>query len=307
MKVERILRVLRLLMERPRSTEQIIDIISQEHQFDWHRYSKETVYRDIDQLRNNGFRIDYSRRSRRYELKSVPVRISFEPSEIVALAVACRSIPEEAGLPYAKELAGALGKISNLLSPESRQTLSLNPHFQLKLDSEIDYSPYQDTIERVRRAISEGRQIEIVYYSAKSDTEQCRVVDPYDLYFSEGGVRLEGYCHLKRKILEFRVDRIRKLEVLQSRAGASTDDESFTFKLWLDQKLTRSIGERFLDQKIKTNKDGSSILTARSKNPFRLILQVLAYGERAKMLAPAYLKRRMATIAGQMDKLYEGD
>jgi len=307
MKVERILHILCLLMERPRSVEEIISALYEDYRFDWHEYSKRTIWRDINQLRGAGFKIDYQKRTRRYELKSVPVCLKFEPGEIVALAIACRSIPEEAGLPYAKELSGALEKISNLLSPESKQTLLENPRFKIKFKPVADYRRHQDTIEAIRCAISSGRQIEIVYYSAKSDEEQKRIVDPYELYFSEGGVRLEGFCHLKRKVLEFRVDRVKKIRVLPGHVKGLADEESFTFKLWLDPKLTRSIGERFLDQKIETNEDGSSILTARSTNAFRLILQVLAYGERAKLLAPEHLKTRMAEIADQMNKLYEGD
>jgi len=307
MKVERILYILCLLMERPRSVKSIIDALFEDHRFDWQSYSKSTIYRDIKQLRDAGFKIDHSRRMGMYELKSIPIRLDFEPGEIVALTIACRAIPEEAGMPYAKELSGALNKISGLLSPESKQTLATNPYFQMKFKPVADYTSHQDTIEAIRRAIATAREIEMVYYSAKSDREQKRVVDPHELYFSEGGVRLEGYCHLKRKTLEFRVDRIRKLRILSTRAGEQAGDDSFTFKLWLDQKLTRSIGERFSDQKIEINEDGSSILTARSENPFRLILQVLAYGERAKLLSPQQLKRRMAAIADQMDKLYAGD
>jgi len=307
MKVERILYILCLLMERPRNVESIIRAMSEDHRFDWHHYSKETIYRDIKQLRNSGFKIDHSRKSGTYEIKSIPVRLDFEPGEIVALAVACRTIPEEAGMPYAKELSGALNKISGLLSPESKQTLATNPYFQMKFKPVADYSSHQGTIEKIRRAIAAGREIEMVYYSAKSDKEQKRVVDPYELYFSEGGVRLEAYCHVKRKVLEFRVDRIRELKVLPIQAGAPVGDGSFTFKLWLDQRLARSIGERFSDQKTELNEDGSSTLTARSTNPFRLILQVLAYGEHAKLLEPVHLKRRMAVIAEQMDKLYAGE
>ncbi|MDI6816616.1 MAG: WYL domain-containing protein [Actinomycetota bacterium] len=303
-KLERILRIVCLLAVRPRSAEQIIDILSQEPEFDWRRYSKETIYRDIHQLRSAGFTINYLKKSGAYKLESSPIRIELEPGEVVALAVACRSLPEASGLPYAKELAGALKKISALLSPESKHTLDSDPYFQMRLEPVVDYGAHRDTIEAIRRAIAMGREIEVVYYSAKSDTERKRVIDPHQLYFREGGVRLEGFCHLKRKVLEFRVDRIRKLKVLSSTAGVLADGDSFTFKLWLDQKLTRFMGERFTGQVLELNEDGSSILRARATNPFRVILQVLSYGEHAKLLEPEYLKQEMAAIVGRMVRLY---
>jgi predicted DNA-binding transcriptional regulator YafY len=295
-------------MERPRSMDALIDGISQDHKFDWRSYSKETFYRDLRQLRDAGFKIDYVRKTGAYELKSVPVSLQFKPGEIVALAVACRSIPPEAGMPYAKELAGALGKISNLLSPESKETLVCNPHFQMKLKPVVDYSSHQNTIEIIRRAITDGRQVEIVYYSAKSDMKQKRIIDPYELYFSEGGVRLEGFCHLKKQLLEFRVDRIKHIAVLPTLIDeAASSAEKFVFKLWLDKKLTRSIGERFNDQKIEPNDDGTSVLTAKSSSPFRLILKILSYGEHAKILEPESLRDEMAEIAARMVEVYEGD
>jgi len=305
MKVERILRILCLLTTQPRSASQIIDALSQEHGLDWHRFSKETIYRDINQLRNAGFKINYSGSLQKYELKSVPVCLEFEPAEVVALAIACRSIPEEAGLPYLKELSGALEKISTLLSPESKHTLVVNPHFQMKLKPVADYTDHQDTIETIRRAIAAGKQIDVVYYSAKSNKKQRRLVDPYDLYFSEGGVRLEGFCHLRQEILEFRVDRVKTVKMLVSSVNPLKNIESFTFKLWLDQKLTRSIGEYFLEQKIEASDDGTSILTAKSTNSFRLILQILSYGEHAKLLEPTHLRDQMALIARRMVELYE--
>ncbi|MCL5292682.1 MAG: WYL domain-containing protein [Actinobacteria bacterium] len=303
-KVYRIIRVLCLLAERPRSPEQIIDILSQEPEFDWRRYSKETIWRDVRQLKDAGIGIVYSKATGKYELKSSPIRLEFEPVELVALAVACQSISEETGLPYAKELAGVVEKISTLLSPKSKRALTGDPHFKLKLESVVDYGPHQEIIEAIRRAVSTGREIEILYYSVHSDKEEKRIVDPYDLYFSEGGVRLEGYCHLKREIREFRVDRIRKLKILPSTAGPSRNGDAFTFKLWLDPKLTKSVGERFPGQEIELNEDGSSILTAQATNPFRVILRVLAYGERAKILSPDFLKNQMKTIVERMAELY---
>lgn len=306
MRVERILYVLGLLMEHPRSMDAIIDSISDNHKFDYHPYSKATFYRDLRQLRNAGFKIDYVRRINAYELKSVPVSIKFKPGEIVALAIACRSIPAEAGMPYGLELSGALEKISNLLAGESKKTLTCNPYFQMKLKPVADYSSHQNTIETVRRAVADRKQVEIVYYSAKSDAKQKRIVDPYELYFSEGGVRLEGFCHLKKQLREFRVDRIKYVKIMPTFIDDSVvSAEMFTFKLWLDQKLTRSIGERFTDQKIELNDDGTSVLTAKSSSSFRLILKVLSYGEHVKIIEPKSLKDEMTVIARRMVEVYD--
>lgn len=304
MKVDRIISILCRLSERPRSVGELIGVLADESVLDWRRFSRETIYRDIRHLKERGFEIEYCRKSRRYILKNSPITLALAPGELVALAVACRSIPEDAGLPYAKELGGALNKISSVLSPGGKRTLTVDPRFRLRLASVVNYGPHLETIETIRRSIIDNRQIEIVYYSVHSDKEERRVVDPYELYFSEGGVRLEGYCHLKDEILEFRVDRVRKVKALSVPIARMRHGESFEFTLWLDEKITKAIGDRFPDQTLELNEDGSSVLTASARNSFRLILQVLSYGERAIILEPDFLRKQMAATVKAMAELY---
>jgi predicted DNA-binding transcriptional regulator YafY len=195
-------------------------------------------------------------------------------------------------------LTGVLDGISNLISPDSKEHLAHNPHFQMKLKPVVDYTSHQDVIAIVRQAITDGKQIEIIYYSATSDMKQKRVIDPYELYFTEGGVILEGFCHTNQRLVEFRVDRIKHIEMLPASIDdAVAEKERFLFKLWLDRELTGSIGNRFLDQVIEVKDDGTSILTAKSTNSFRLLLKVLSYGEHVKILEPESLRKEMDAIA----------
>ncbi len=307
MKVDRILSILCLLIEGPKSTEEIIHDLSELRSMDWKNFSKRTIWRDIKQLRSNGFRIDCNRRTGKYELKNAPVCLQLEPSELVGMAIACRAISEEAGLPYAKELAGALRKISSLLSPKSKKVLTLDPHFDYKLNPAVNYAPHQETIEKLRLAISQRRRVSMVYQSAHSGKRERRTVDPLELYFSEGGVRLRAHCHSREELREFRVDRIKELDMLPSLIDRADGVEPFEFKLRLDPLLTRSVGECFDDQKITGNEDGSSILVAKSTDPFRVILRVLSYGQRAEILSPDFLRNEMASIVREMAAIYGVD
>jgi predicted DNA-binding transcriptional regulator YafY len=168
-----------------------------------------------------------------------------------------------------------------------------------------DSTSHQDTVSIIRQAVTEGKQIEIGYYSATSEVKQKRVLDPYELYFNDDGVMLEGFCHTSQRLMEFKLDRIRYIEMLPTSIdNAIAGKEKFSFKLWLDRELTESIGDRFSGQTIELKDDGTSILTAKSANSFRLILKVISYGEHVKILEPESLREEMAAMAGRMVEFY---
>jgi predicted DNA-binding transcriptional regulator YafY len=216
MVAERALSILRLLIEHPRSMDALIDGISQDLKFEWRSYSKETIYRDLRRLRKAGFKIEYIKRIDAYQLKESTVSIKFSPSEFAALASACQSLPPDTSMTQVKVLSGILNTISNLLSPESKEHLACNPHFQMKLKPVTDYTSHQDAIAAIRQAITDGKRIEIGYYGATSEMKQKRVLDPYELRFNEDGVILEGFCHTNQRLMEFKLDRIRHIEMLST-------------------------------------------------------------------------------------------
>jgi len=60
----------------------------------------------------------------------------------------------------------------------------------------------------IRDASEAGRQLELHYYSASSDRESTRVVDPVSVRLIEGHWYLDGYCHNVAGMRRFRVDRV---------------------------------------------------------------------------------------------------
>ena len=60
----------------------------------------------------------------------------------------------------------------------------------------------------IRDASEAGRQLELHYYSASSDRESTRVVDPDSVRLIEGHWYLDGYCHNVAGMRRFRVDRV---------------------------------------------------------------------------------------------------
>ena len=61
-----------------------------------------------------------------------------------------------------------------------------------------------------RRALRDGRQLDLTYYAPGRDETTERVVDPMRLVFFDGHGYLEGWCHRAEEVRMFRLDRIRE-------------------------------------------------------------------------------------------------
>lgn len=64
--------------------------------------------------------------------------------------------------------------------------------------------------ELIEEAIDEAKRIKMVYLS-EGFRETERVIDPYEV----GESYVEGYCHLRNEKRVFRLDRIKKVEMLE--------------------------------------------------------------------------------------------
>jgi proteasome accessory factor C len=74
----------------------------------------------------------------------------------------------------------------------------------------------EETMAALRRAITEHRQVRIDYYSYGRDQRSERTIEPARFFSDEGQWYVAGYCHLAGADRIFRIDRIRKLTVLDT-------------------------------------------------------------------------------------------
>lgn len=151
-----------------------------------------------------------------------PVRLS--PTEGLALLAAGRALLAVPGASMAasresapatapaKEppdpLAGALAKLEAALgSPEIVVALAT--------PGELDV---------VRRAVDERRRLRLEYRSAGRDEVTERVVDPHAVFSAGGEWYLDAHCHRAGDDRLFRVDRIRRAELLDEHFVDPDDD-----------------------------------------------------------------------------------
>ncbi|HXQ90327.1 MAG TPA: WYL domain-containing protein, partial [Acidimicrobiales bacterium] len=127
-------------------------------------------------------------------------------AEGFALAASARAILAVPGADPEGALGRALAKLEAVLGGRGMLRVDLREPAHLAV---------------VREATESGRQLELHYYSASSDRESTRIIDPVSVRLIEGHWYLDGYCHNAQGMRRFRVDRVSTARL----TGAPADAE----------------------------------------------------------------------------------
>ncbi|MGH7302193.1 MAG: helix-turn-helix transcriptional regulator [Candidatus Rokuibacteriota bacterium] len=108
----------------------------------------------------------------------------------------------------------ALAKITSALPPSGLDFVrQMREFFSVGLGPHKSYARHREMLERLSRAVAERRTAQMRYYSASRGRVTRREVDPYHLWFAAGGLYLIAFCHLRRDVRLFAVERISSLTV----------------------------------------------------------------------------------------------
>ncbi|MDI4634479.1 YafY family transcriptional regulator [Pelomonas sp. V22] len=176
--------------------------------------SVRTVYRDVAALQQQGVPID-GEAGVGYRMKAgfdLPP-LMFSKGEAQALVAAVRLSQRQLDEGLAGEAEEALGKILAVLSPAARAAA----------ESLAVYAPNagldaatRERLARLREA-TESRQKLGLLYRDLGDVDSQRTVRPLACFFWGPVWTLAAWCELREDFRSFRVDRIRKLELLDER------------------------------------------------------------------------------------------
>ena len=213
--------------EHPLSTTQLINILNEEYGISAHRT---TVTKDIAALQEFGMDIvtihstqsKYFVASRKFELPELKLLIdAVESSKFITK----------------KKSDALIEKIHTLTSPAQVKKLKRNNYVvnRIKPDNEQIYY----IIDAINDAINMGKQISFRYYDYTGlkkkvlrNKGEIYKLSPYKLLWNGDNYYVIGYSEKKRKVINFRVDRIAGTpEILDKDVIAMPDDfdiENFT-------------------------------------------------------------------------------
>ncbi len=160
----------------------------------------------------------------------------------MALAFSRRLLTPLQGTLIQTSLNSALSKISAAIPAGATEYLQrLDQWFSVGLGPHKNYRHHRETIDILSQAIAHRHTVQMRYFSAGRNVTTRREVDPYRLRYLDGGLYLIAYCHWRKDVRMFAVERIKSL--------TPTDDPyqmplHFDLEAYVEDALVVMRGER---------------------------------------------------------------
>ena len=275
-----------------------------------------TVRRDLEALEAVGFPLVTDRHNgqSRWRLmegfRDIPA-LGFSATELMALLLSRNLLKPLEGTEIQASLNSALSKAAAALPPQGHEYVrAMEQMFSVGLGPHKKYGEHKKTIDLISQAIDKSRTAQMRYYSASRNSTGRREVDPYHIWFVAGGLYLIAYCHLRRDVRLFAVERIRSItltdhpyqmplgfnmeeyvqDALSVMRGRRIEVEllfSKTATAWLKDKSWHP------SQETSLLKDGRMKLTLKVADNDELIGWILSFGSQVKVVRPESLMQKI--------------
>ena len=246
----------------------------------------------------------------------------FSLEEAVAVYLGTSLVGEMWGQLYREAAQGAMAKLENILPNEQRAEIDWARRSLIVTGlHRTDPDTLFPVLEELRRASRVHCCVSMVYQGAMNAKATTRRVDPYALIFRAGLWYLVGYCHLRKAPRTFRVDRIRKLKILDTPFQMRDDFniQDYLKNEFKDQPLIRArlqfapdaahivTGNRLIWEKIEEKTDKSFVVTLSAPDLPWLASMVMGFANWATVLDPPELREMVREWAQTTVNRYTSD
>jgi predicted DNA-binding transcriptional regulator YafY len=247
--------------------------------------------------------------------------IPFSVSELLSLYLAQDSIRPLDGTVLYDSLQSLFEKVWAVLpKPLFREMVGLRKSFLSGIPAQKNYGDYREFVKVIQEAV-EGRKVLHLLYHPRDQSPGERKVNPYAVHLRNGSLYVIGYCHTRKAIRTFVVDRMQKIRLtadsftmppdfsleryLRHSFGMFTE-ELVRVKVRFHESLTRYLLERrwHPSQKNKKLKDGSLELAFEVAGTKEIKTWIMGFGSLAKVLEPAPLVKEIKDDLGKSLKSY---
>jgi predicted DNA-binding transcriptional regulator YafY len=287
-------------------------------------FSERTAYRDLHALKGAGWPVQSGPRAGFWRLDEASVPgILFTPQELTALALARQMATGMPGSPFERPMESAFQKIKAACDRDGIRVLEASDRkIFASLRRSRPYTRGQVWFANILSAMQGQETIRMVYFTRERGEESKREVDPYGLVFHEGAFYLVGFCHQRKEIRTFLVDRIRVAQGTGKKFEMPADfSASGHFRnAWgiLRGKILVKVRARFdrsvaqlvregrwhQNQRLEDGPGGAVILSLEVAGWEEIKRWLLGFGSAVEVLEPAELRESMASEAGRMGKVY---
>lgn len=238
------------------------------------------------------------------EYLSRPLRL--DSSEASALIVALRALREGSD----DDVRPIVDRTLNKLEAAAGDGAAVAAQVDIRMPQE--QGRLNQLRDQLSRAVDQQHQVRLDYYVPTRDESTERVVDPLRVVTAGGNTYLEAYCHLAEDQRLFRLDRISRAEVLDSRveehAGLEPRDlaagifqpsgEDLLVTLRLAPNA-RWVAEYYPVEATEDLRDGGLTVRLRVGDPAWLTRLMLRLGGSAEVVDPPELADSVRRVASQ--------
>jgi predicted DNA-binding transcriptional regulator YafY len=288
--------------------------------------SIKTIQRDIAEMRNHGYPIEYDPVERAYScaggVHDFPF-LQISDSEMLALLVAEKMLRQYRGTPLEGPLRTVLSKLAEMMETTmevdlhaTASTLSTRWMGEVEMDGE--------TFAFILKAATERREVTFEYAKLGGVVPEKRRVRPYHIHFVDGLWYMEAYDLDRSDMRRFAIARIVETgefgegfelpsdyspeAVMRATFGAYSGTGDYRVRIQFDRFASRLVGERDWPASAEKTygEDGLLTLTLRVNALEEVERWVLSWGEHAEVLEPEELRHRVKAIAEAVVARYEG-
>ena len=244
----------------------------------------------------------------------------FNSSELLALLTSYKMLEDVQPGIMEPQIAPLKEKIRSILGKQKTGHKEIANRIRIlqsstrKTDAKI--------FQQVASAVVSREQIKILYHGRDRDTITERWISPQRLVFYRDNWYLDAWCHLRKGLRSFSLDRIhvitkgdkakdiseKKLnEHFGNSYGIFSGEAKHKAVLRFTSDAARWIADEVWhpDQKMKVLKDGSVELTIPYSDPRELMMDILKYAEEVEVITPGSLRKAIAEKLKDATQIYQ--
>lgn len=193
-----------------------------------------TIYRDIQTLRLAGVPIGEEEGKGYFLVEGYRLPpVMFTMEEARALVTTSKILNYHTEDSLKQNYESALLKIKAVLSLNNKEKLEF---LNSRIGFQKPWAPTSLFLDTIQNAITETEKIKIKYQSRGEEHLRERTIRPYAVYFSGAVWTTIAFCELRQEIREFRLDRIKELELVQIHFKP---DNTFSIEHYLEERSKR--------------------------------------------------------------------
>lgn len=283
--------------------------------------STRNVYRDLGDLEKMGVKLWEDGAKRGLEPGQFLPPINFTIPEAMTIFIASRLL-----LGYINannpNITSTFSKLNFVVPSPMKEQISKTLEWMQKQRANDKFCR---NLEMLSQAWINGRKAKIWYWTLGERSPKERVIEPYFIQPAalEHANYVIAYCHLKKQILTFKIERIRGVELLDEQFTVPQDFDANKYlgtawgitisgraekvKLKFSPEIARIAEETTWhpSQVTQMQLDGSAIVKFDLAITNQLESFILGWGEKVEVLEPPRLRRRVAKTAREIVKAYE--